>query len=159
MFIKHKGFSSINHVPSGDDDLFISLVANKNNTRIVIDKDAVTFSQPPESFAGWVRQKTRHYTTGKFYKPVHKFLLGGYSLSHFSFYPLFVLSLLYFDWRIALPVFVLRFLVQGLIYYRTMEKLNEKDLFAWWWLFDVWMFFYYLLFVPALWKKPHKTWN
>jgi hypothetical protein len=40
-----------------------------------------------------------------------------------------------------------------------MEKLDEKDLFGWWWLFDIWMFFYYFIFASALWKKAKKTWN
>ncbi|MEO5997032.1 MAG: glycosyltransferase [Chitinophagaceae bacterium] len=159
LFFKHKGFSSINHVASGDDDLFISMVANKRNTNVVIDYDAVTLSEPEKTFSGWIRQKTRHYTTGKFYKPVHKFFLGLYSLSHFLFYPLFAASLVVYDWRIVLPVFAVRFSIQGLIYYKSMKKLNEKDLFAWWWLFDFWMFFYYLIFANSLWKKPRPTWN
>ena len=29
VFIRNKGFSSINHIPSGDDDLFINKVATK----------------------------------------------------------------------------------------------------------------------------------
>jgi hypothetical protein len=56
-------------------------------------------------------------------------------------------------------VFLVRLLSQALIYYKAMERLDEKDLFPWWWLFDVWMFFYYFMFAPALWKKPKKTWN
>ena len=159
LFFKHKGFSSINHVASGDDDLFISMVANKKNTNVVVDYDAVTLSEPEKTFTGWIRQKKRHYTTGKFYKPVHKFFLGCYSLSHFLFYPLFAASLLVYDWRIVLPVFAIRFGLQGLIYYKSMKKLNEKDLFPWWWLFDFWMFFYYLIFANSLWKKPRPTWN
>lgn len=159
IFFKYKGFSSINHVASGDDDLFISMIANRTNTNVMIDNDAVTLSEPEHSFKGWMRQKSRHYTTGKYYKPVHKFFLGMYSFSHFLFYPLFVLSLVFYDWRIAIGVFALRFGLQGLIYYKSMQKLNEKDLFAWWWLFDIWMFFYYLIFAPAIWKKPRRTWN
>lgn len=159
IFFKHKGFSSINHLASGDDDLFISMAANKKNTGIVIDKDAVTLSQPQATFRSWVKQKTRHYTTGKFYKPVHKFLLGMYSLSHFLLYPLFVLSIIFSDLRITLAVFAVRFLLQGLIYFKSMQQLNESDLFRWWWLFDIWMFFYYLIFAGSLWKKPRKTWN
>ena len=159
LFFKHKGFSSINHVASGDDDLFISKVATKYNTNVVIDSDAVTLSEPQKTLGGWVRQKTRHYTTGKFYKPVHKFLLGMYSFTHFLLYPLFIASLLVYDWRMVLPVFAVRFILQGLIYYKSMKKLNEKDLFAWWWLFDIWMFFYYLIFANSLWKKPRQNWN
>ena len=90
LFLKNKGFSSINHVPGGDDDLFINKVANAANTRIVIDPESFTFSEPKKTFREWVRQKTRHYTTGKYYKPRHKFLLALYSLSHILFYPAFV---------------------------------------------------------------------
>lgn len=159
IFFKHKGFSSINHVPSGDDDLFISLAATRKNTAIMIDPESFTLSEAQNTFGGWARQKRRHYTTGKFYKGKHKFLLGLYSLCQFLFYPLLILSAVFFDWRIALGVFALRMLVQGIIYYKAMDKLNEKDLFGWWWLFDIWMFFYFLIFASALWKKPRQTWN
>ena len=159
LFFRHKGFSSINHVMSGDDDLFISMVANKHNTSVVLDPDAVTLSEPVKNFREWYRQKSRHYTTGKYYKPVHKLLLGLYSFSQFLFYPFFVAGLVFYDWKWVLPVFVLRFVLQGWFYRKAMQKLDEKDLFAWWWLFDIWMFFYYLIFAPTLWKKPRKTWK
>ncbi len=48
---------------------------------------------------------------------------------------------------------------QAIIYHKAMKKLNEKDLFAWWWLLDIWMFIYYCIFAPALWKKPKKNWH
>src|SRR5688500_5135001 len=88
LFFRNKGFSSINHVPGGDDDLFINQVANGKNTRVVLDKDAFTLSEPKKSFGDWFRQKGRHYSTGRFYRFKHKFLLGAYSVSHFLFYPL-----------------------------------------------------------------------
>lgn len=159
LFFQNKGFSSINHLAGGDDDLFINKVATGSNTRVVLDKEAFTLSEPKKSFGDWFRQKKRHYSTSKFYKPVHKFFLGIYSLTHFLFYPLFVISLFFFDWRMVCAVFLVRLLSQALIYYKAMEKLDEKDLFPWWWLFDVWMFFYYFIFAPAIWTKPKKTWN
>src|SRR5581483_7503870 len=137
LFFKHKGFSSINHIPSGDDDLFISKVSTPTNTNVVIDHEAITLSEPKTSFSGWLQQKNRHYTTGKYYKPVHKRLLGIYSLSQFFFYPLLIACLLVSDWRIALGAFIVRMIIQGLVYYRAMVKLNENDLFAWWWLLDI----------------------
>ena len=159
LFLKNKGFSSINHLPGGDDDLFINKVANKNNTRIVIDPDAFTLSEPKRTWSHWFHQKTRHFTTAKYYRPMHKFLLGMQSLSQFLFYPLFVLSLVFFDWRITLAVFALRFFSQAYVMYKSMKRLGEKDLFALWWLFDLWMFIYYCIFAPALWKKPKKSWS
>jgi len=159
LFLRNKGFSFINHLPGGDDDLFINLVATKSNTNIVVDPEAFTLSNPKKNFSEWMRQKTRHYTTSKYYKPKTKFLLGLYSITHFLFYPLFIASLILFNWKYVLPVFALRLIIQGFIYYKSMKKLNEDDLFAWWWLFDIWMFLYYIIFLPALWKKPRPTWS
>jgi cellulose synthase/poly-beta-1,6-N-acetylglucosamine synthase-like glycosyltransferase len=162
LFLKNKGFSSINHVPGGDDDLFINKVAKAGNTRIVIDPESFTLSEPKKTFAEWVRQKTRHYTTGKYYKSRHQFLLAVYSLSHILFYPAFVLSLLNppaMGWPVTLAVFGIRFLIQGIVYFRCMKKLGESDLFPFWWLLDLWMIGYYIIFAPAIWKKPRAEWR
>lgn len=159
VFFRHKGFSSHNHVPGGDDDLFINKAANKNNTAIVIDKDAFTLSEPAKAWKDWVKQKNRHYTTSKYYKAGHKFLLGLYAFSHFLFYPLFILSIIFYSWKLALIVFGIRLLVQGFIMFKTMSKLDEKDLFPWFLVLDIWMFFYYLRFSSALVRRPKKDWK
>jgi glycosyltransferase involved in cell wall biosynthesis len=159
LFFQNKGFSSLNHVPGGDDDLFINLVATNTNTTVVIDPDTFTLSEPKKTWADWSRQKSRHYSTGKYYKAKHRWLLGIYAVSHFLFYPLFIASLLCFSWKLALGIFMLRFISQGWLLYKSMYKLNEKDLWPWWWLLDIWMFFYYLIFAGSLWKKPRQTWN
>jgi glycosyltransferase involved in cell wall biosynthesis len=159
LFYRVKGFSSINHIPGGDDDMFVNKVANKHNTAVVIDEDAFTISEPPDSFAKWYKQKTRHYSTARFYKPLHKFLLGLYASSHFIFYPLVIASAIVYDWRLALAVWLLRMLVQAPIMYHTMKKLREKDLFPLFWLFDLWQFVYYIIFSFALVKKPSSTWK
>ena len=159
VFFRHKGFSAHNHVPGGDDDLFINKATTKKNTTVAIDKDAFTLSEPPTSWNQWFRQKNRHYTTSKYYKGIHKFLLGLYAFSLFLFYPLFIVSLFLFDWRIVLGVFGLRLIIQGIVIFKTTRKLNEKDLFPWFVFFDVWMFFYYLIFASALFKKPHQNWK
>lgn len=158
LFFQNKGFSSINHIPSGDDDLFVNKVATKTNTAIVVDPESFTLSMPKQSWKEWRRQKTRHYTTGKFYKRSHKFLLGLYTLSFMLLYPLFLLSLIFFTWYWALVPFLVRLVVQGIIWKKVMKQLNENDLFPWFVLLDIWMFFYYLIFAPALWKKPGHKW-
>lgn len=159
VFFRHKGFSAHNHVPGGDDDLFINKAATKTNTTIVVDKDAFTLSAAPKTWKQWIRQKKRHYTTSKYYKTGHKLLLGLYALSLFLFYPLFIASLFIFNWRAALAVFIVRFLVQAFIIFKTTRKLDEKDLFPWFVFFDVWMFFYYLFFATSIFKKPAKKWK
>ena len=159
IFFRHKGFAAHNNIPSGDDDLFINTAATKTNTKINIDPDTFTLSNPVNTWAQWMKQKNRHYTTSKYYKPLHKFLLGLYSFSHFIFFPLLMISLIVFSWQWALLVFSLRFLTQAFVFYPAMKKLNEKDLYPLFLFFDVWMFFYYLIFAVALIKKPKNAWN
>src|ERR1700722_14238782 len=158
VFFRNKGFSAINHVTGGDDDLFINKVATKDNTAVVIDPDTFMLSEPKKTFGEWFRQKSRHYTTAKYYKPRHKLLLGLYSATHFLFYPLFIISL-FFNWKIALIIFGIRFFVQGYTFQRSMKMLGEDDLFPWWWLLDMWMLGYYIIFSSTLWQKPRKTWK
>ena len=159
VFFRHKGFSSHNHVASGDDDLFINIAAKRSNTAIVIDKESFTLSEPPLSWKEWIKQKRRHYTTGRYYKGIHKFFLGLYSLSHGLFYPLFIASMLLFSWKLSLLVFGVRFLMQFFIFYKTMNKLDEKDLLPWFLFLDIWMFFYYIIFSFGMIRKPERTWK
>lgn len=159
LFLRNKGFSSINHIPSGDDDLFINQVATKHNTAIVMDPEAFTLSAPKTTWKEWMRQKSRHYSTGKFYKKSHQFFLGVYTASFFLFYPLLLLSLIFFDWRYALIPFGVRLLMQGMIWRNAMKRLGEEDLFPLYPLWDLWLFFYYIIFARSVYKKPRKTWN
>jgi glycosyltransferase involved in cell wall biosynthesis len=160
LFIKNKGFSSINQIPSGDDDLFINQVANRRNTAIVIDHDAHTLSEPKTTFKDWMTQKYRHYTTSKFYKKKHVFLLGLYSLSQFLVYPSLILALVFTKaYLLLIGLWACRMILQGLILRGAMKKLNELDLWPWFILLDIWSFFYYLFTLPSVWKSPQKNWN
>ena len=159
IFYRHKGFSAHNNLPGGDDDLFINMAATRRNTKININKESFTLSKPAITWKQWFSQKKRHYTTSRYYKPLHKFLLGLYAFSHFLFYPLLILSCIFFNWKFALIVFGARFILQAIVFYKTMNKLDEKDLFPLFLFFDLWMFMYYILFFPALIIKPKPTWK
>jgi len=159
LFIRNKGFSSINHIPSGDDDLFINKVATKKNTVVVIHPEAITRSIPKTTWSGWLRQKSRHYTTAKYYKPKHKFLLGLYFITQFIFYPLLAAGFVFYDWKYVAGLFGLRLIIQAPVLYKSMKKMGEQDLWPWFVFLDMWMFFYYLIFAPALWRKPRPRWS
>ncbi|MEP7239123.1 MAG: glycosyl transferase family 2, partial [Ferruginibacter sp.] len=159
LFFRNKGFSSINHIPSGDDDLFINKVATKRNTTIVTDKEAHTLSEPKRTWRNWMKQKGRHYTTAKYYKPIHKFLLGLYSSMQSLFFPLAIVTTIFYNWQTALAIYLFRLIIIAIIWKKAMDKLNETDLWPWFIFLDIWLFIYNLLFVPALWKKAKKTWN
>lgn len=159
VFFRHKGFATHNNIPGGDDDLFINTAATSRNTRININKDSFTFSSPATTWKQWKTQKKRHYTTGKYYKTFHKFLLGLYAFTHFLFYPLLAATAIFYNWQFALMLFGIRFIVMAIVYGKSLHKLGEKDLLPMMLFFDIWMFFYYFIFAPALIKKPKQTWK
>ncbi|WP_344979596.1 glycosyltransferase [Compostibacter hankyongensis] len=160
LFFRHKGFLSHQHLPSGDDDLFINAAARGRNTAVVIHREAFTYSEPQTSWGAWFRQKTRHMSTGRHYKFKHKLLLGLFTFTQFWFYPLLVLALFYRPFfLITLYILAGRLLVQGLVYAGSLRKLGEKDLFLYCWLFDVLLFLYYIVFAPAVYFKPKMRWK
>jgi glycosyltransferase involved in cell wall biosynthesis len=159
LFIDHKGFSFMNHLTGGDDDLFVNKWATAQNTEVVVHPEAFTYSEPKKTFGHWIRQKNRHYTTARYYKPLHKFLLTLFHITQFLYYPLLISCCLFYDAKLMAGLFAARFLTQGVIYFLGMRKLGMSDLFPWWGLFDLWSFFYYWLFIPALFKKPATQWR
>ena len=135
------------------------MAATNKNVKINLDKESFTLSSAPSSFEQWKKQKNRHYTTSKYYRPLHKFLLGLYAFSQFLFYPALVVAAVLYDWKISLAIFGGFVILQAIIYGKTMKQFGEKDLFPFFLLLDVWMFFYYIIFAPSLLMKPKASWK
>ena len=79
---------------SGDDDLTVNSIARANNTVCCTDSLAMTFSFASRNWADYSRQKRRHFSAGKYYKPLDKFFLATLSLGQAVFLPLLILFLL-----------------------------------------------------------------
>lgn len=160
IFFKNRGFSSHQHILSGDDDLFVNEVADKYNTQIVVDSTAQTISIPKTSFKSWVRQKKRHLSTGKFYKFKHKFLLSLFPIS----YLIFIVSLiiLLITQTLVIPVLsaiFLRILIQLIIFKKSINKLGEKDLMGWIPFFEVFFLFFQPILLISNAVKRNNRWN
>ena len=138
LFIKNKGFSSHYHICSGDDDIFINQVAQKNNVKIEIDKDAQMFSNPKTNFMDWIKQKRRHYTTYPYYKKKNKLILGTFAITNILFYVLFAaLLLLKYNIVIIASLFILRLITQFVIFKKSINKLSERKLLLFSPLFEI----------------------
>lgn len=159
-----KGFTSHSNIPSGDDDLFINQVATSSNVAVSLNPSTFTYSRPKKTWEEWRKQKQRHLSTGKYYKPLHKVLLGAYSFTQTIFYPLLIaVLLLSIKSLIALAIiggiFILRLISLIIVWFGAMNKLNEKDLKPYFWLWDLWLPIYFLRFFPTLFKKVQKQWK
>lgn len=129
VFFNNSGFMKHMKLSSGDDDLFINSVASKDNIMLIDHPEAHTISEPKKSFGAWFRQKRRHLTTSHYYKPVHKFLLGGFYCSQLLFLVLAVLLLSFlFNWEIVLGLIFMRYIVCAIVFYKAAERFKEKGL-------------------------------
>lgn len=138
-FIKNKGFTSHYNIPSGDDDLFISQVATRKNTKVCIDAVNRIESEPKRTWATWVRQKKRHYSTGIKYKPHTNRTLGLLLGSRLAYYPALIAlffmpeafsiasnNIYYF---LIIGSFALtHYITQFIIYHKSAKQLGEKHL-------------------------------
>ncbi|MBR1514567.1 MAG: glycosyltransferase [Bacteroidales bacterium] len=139
LFYRNKGFISHYTTSVGDDDLFISQVATKKNTEVLIDAENAILSTPPGSFHLWMRQKSSRYSTIPQYGAGARLYLSLFYISQFLFYASFITLLcLKPAFTIAggevfyIPIlaffFLLRFGTQLIIYHKASKRLGEKGL-------------------------------
>lgn len=139
MFYRNKGFTSHYTTSVGDDDLFISQVATKKNTEVLIDADNAIRTLSTDSFSLWMHQKSSRYSTVPQYNLGTKVSQGIFLWSQFLFYASFIALLCLphaFDLSIGaiyyIPVlgiiFLLRYGTQMFIYHKASKRLGEKGL-------------------------------
>ncbi len=127
VFESVRGFKSHYSLPSGDDDLFIQEAAVNQNYTIQISPQTFCYSKASETWKGWVRQKTRHYSTSSRYKVIKKALLGIYPISLLLVWLTFVILLFNAKWfAISLILFGFMIIVKWLIQGKCLRTLNEK---------------------------------
>jgi len=77
---------------------------------------------------------------------------------HIIFYLFLVLTLMYSHyWQYAISLLLARWVIEGLVFFPAMRRLNEKDIFSFFPLFDLLLLVYYIRFAsPALVNKTSK---
>ncbi|MEC3878884.1 glycosyltransferase [Parapedobacter sp. 10938] len=156
LFFRGKGFAAHMHIPSGDDDLFVNQNATPHNTAICIEPEAHVWSEPKTTFSAYIQQKTRHAGASKAYRPSHRRMLATQLVSAFLFYMLAIVSWVLYPsyWYVVVGMYLLRFVVQLVIYIPTMKKLQVTGLL--WWLPFLDLFYYVYICINgffALYKK------
>lgn len=139
LFYRNKGFISHYTTSVGDDDLFISQVATKKNTEVLIDAENAILTTPTKNFRLWMRQKSGRYSTVRQYSTRARLSLSLFYISQFLFYasfitlmclnPAFVITggaMFYIP--ILVFFFLLRFGTQLFIYHKASKRLGEKGL-------------------------------
>jgi len=140
VFFDMKGFASMLHLQSGDDDLFVNKAAQKTNTRIEINPDSVTTSSMKPSFKDWYIQKERHLSTSAYYKSGSKQIIGIEVLSRGFFYISLLGLILFAPLSIicgALTIFLGRYITQALIINLSAKHFRERRFYLSILIFDI----------------------
>lgn len=161
LFFRHKGFATHQHIMSGDDDLFINTAATRDNVAIEIEPESFVYTEPKKDFGAWGRQKSRHLTTGKYYRPKHKRLLGWYYTSQFFLYASIITSLV-LDmriWPLITVIYLIRLISQEIVYYFAAKKLKCTSILWFIPILDLLYVFYMLVFgTKGFFTRNRKTW-
>lgn len=139
LFYRNNGFISHYTTTVGEDDLFISQVATKKNTEVLIDAENTILTTPTNNFKLWMRQKSSRYSTVSKYSPRARLSLSLFYISQFLFYASFIALLCLppafhitngavFYIPILVFLFLLRFGSQLFIYHKASKRLGEKGL-------------------------------
>jgi glycosyltransferase involved in cell wall biosynthesis len=158
LFFRNKGFASQYHIQSGDDDLFINKVANKQNVAVELHPESFTYSDPKASLSAWIKQKRRHLTTAKHYKGAHQFWLGLWACTQYLFYFSFA-ALLFssFNQYIILEIFGLKIVTQLVILRRSTQLMKESDLLVFSLLLEILLLVLYpVIYIGNFFVKKHK---
>ncbi len=129
LFFRNGGFKSHLHIASGDDDLFVAEVAQKQNTSVVIVPTAQTLSAPKTTWSAWVHQKRRHFTTAPHYRFSVKFMLGIWPFSLLLFwFSIVLLMLVHSAFLIAGSLLLLRYAPHFATLVGALRKTGQSDL-------------------------------
>ncbi|MCX6187783.1 MAG: hypothetical protein NTU43_12465 [Bacteroidetes bacterium] len=134
--------------------------STSNNVSIQTNPDSFVYTEAKKTYTSWSRQKTRHVSTGKYYKAKDKFFLGLYYASLMFFYPAFVgLLVLQIQWPVSLGIFGVRFLAQMIIMYFALKKLKYVHILWLLPILDVLYLFYIVIFgTRGLFTRKQKYW-
>jgi len=142
LFFENKGFTSHYGKNAGEDDLFISQVATKKNTKVQVDDENTITCAPSGSFITWARERCNKYSTIPMHRLGVRLTMAIHYCSQFLFYAAFIAlfflspaftvgtetpyAAYYFPTLVFL--FLLRYITQMVLYRGASKRLGEHGL-------------------------------
>jgi cellulose synthase/poly-beta-1,6-N-acetylglucosamine synthase-like glycosyltransferase len=160
FFLSKNGFGKHQKIIGGDDDLFVNGHTNRRNTGFVISPESIVTSYPKKTWGDFMRQKTRHLSTGKYYKLSDRLILGLIAITRAIFWislfcAIFAIDkLLFVGIGFILTIATLMFSLKVLI-----KKTGEEDsVWSMPYLDFTYIFYYISIGLKVLFTKKIK-WN
>ncbi len=139
------GFEAHAHLKSGDDDLFVQAVAQTEagTVQYLMDPATFVYSDAPQTWRNWFRQKRRHTSAGQAYAWAPKLHLAFF---HGTNLLLWLAPLLLGVWGLA--AIIGKWLVQGVVLHRAATLFHMRDLMPSFILWDGLYLLYNTLLAP-----------
>lgn len=131
LFFENKGFAGHYHVPSGDDDLFVNKVSNKENTTVEFSVESQVITEGKTEWNHYFKQKRRHLGASTLYKKRDKRWLFIDTLTMGLFYVFAVLSILFKIYPIVMAALLVARIILGFVVINLCaKKLNQQKFYV-----------------------------
>lgn len=144
LYYKQKGFSSHLNLQRGEDDLFINETANEHNTRVETDPESLVRISIPKYKRIWREEKISYMATSRLFKGTARYLMGFETCSRLLFYIItiatIIISTILHQWiiaGIALLLWILRYVLQLVVFRKASTYLGERKFYALLPVFDI----------------------
>ncbi|MGL4909547.1 MAG: glycosyltransferase [Bacteroidales bacterium] len=143
LFLSKKGFAHYNSFQSSEETIFLCRNGNKENTKIILDKNAILTSSDNIKFGQWMRQKSLYAALlsmgGRGITRMRMELISR-CFFYLTFAAILAMALINNDLQLliaVMPMAFLRAIVVICIHYKLLKKLQEKGLFITMMFYDI----------------------
>ena len=145
LYYEQKGFTSHLNLQRGEDDLFINQVANGKNTRVEASPESIVRITAPHYKKDWHEDKVSYHLTSRLYKGFLRYLMGFETCTRLLFLLMVIVCIVYGiltqSWIVlgtAIMLWLLRYLMQVMVFRKTSIALGERKFYSTLLMFD-WM--------------------
>ena len=141
LFFNTKGFASILHLPSGDDDLFINKNATRKNTRVEISKESKVFATQCSHRNFFINKELR-LSSMQHYTFFGKYISTAEMLSRGLFYAFLIILPLVGNapvWITVAALYLIRLVIQEIVINRSAHHFDEQKSYFLLPLFDIYL--------------------
>ncbi|MBK6362252.1 MAG: glycosyltransferase [Saprospiraceae bacterium] len=140
-YMKMKG----GHLASGDDDLMIQAMDDKENITFCLDPESFVYSKPKSDLSDFLQQKTRHISTSFYYPFITSLKLFLFSFSITGYYFLAVVFLFFgkISLTLIIMISILKWIIQTILHHKAFFKLDGMRHFFFYPLAEILLAIYY----------------
>lgn len=160
LFFRQGGYISHYVIPVGEDDIFINKVTTKKNTGFVLSKDSINLCKTRNTFRDFKMDKKKLILSQKHFKLKDRFIIDLIPFTTFLIYLLFGFAIyINIPWQYLITAIIIRYIVQIIIYYRTIKALGTKKIAIFAPLFELFFMFYNTIIRINTLTSKGKKWN